>query len=279
MGEAYGDAATGMLIAEQISDPMSKRSPMLKIKRLLLLPLFYVVGNIPYTFAVEEAVSMQSQIDQAAAASQNRINDLDDQTALDLQRYRLSVQRKESLEIYTRQLQKLIDSQVSEIDSVKRQTREIDDIETGSLPLMIEMTDTLDQIVAADVPFLIADREERVEKLRNLIDRADVTAGEKFRRIMEAYLIEVDFGRTIEAYRGEIENEGNVRTVDFLRIGRIGLFYQTLDGAESGRWNLATGQWTVIEGPARRQIQVGLRIARKQAPPEMLTLPIKAPGA
>ncbi len=229
--------------------------------------------------SLEDAVSMQSDMDSQAQATQTRINELDDEISLNLQRYRLAVQRKESLEIYTAQLQRLIDSQLTEIDSVERQTQEIDAIETGSLPLMIEMTQTLDEIIAVDVPFLIAEREERVEKLRTLIDRADVTAGEKFRRIMEAYLVEVDFGRTIEAYRGEIETNGEVRTVDFLRLGRIGLYYQTLDGAESGRWDKDSEQWFTIEGPARRQIQVGLRIARKQAPPELLTLPVVAPGA
>lgn len=230
-------------------------------------------------FAVEDIVLQQTRIDGDAAASQAKINQLDDETSLNLQRYRIAVQRKESLEIYTRQLQKLIDSQLTEITSVERQTREIDDIETGSLPLMIEMTDTLSEIVAADVPFLIDEREERVENLKSLIDRADVTAGEKFRRIMEAYLIEVDFGRTIEAYRGELETDGEVRTVDFLRLGRIGLYYQTLDGSESGSWNLESGTWSVLTGQARRQIQIGLRIARKQAPPELLTLPVESPGA
>lgn len=228
--------------------------------------------------AVEDIVSEQARMDEEAANSQARINQLDDETSLNLQRYRIAVQRKESLDIYTRQLQKLIDSQASEIESVERQTREIDDIETGSLPLMIEMTDTLAEIVAADVPFLIDEREERVENLRSLIDRADVTAGEKFRRIMEAYLIEVDFGRTIEAYRGELEANGEVRTVDFLRLGRIGLYYQTLDGSESGSWNQESGTWAVLTGQARRQIQMGLRIARKQAPPELLTLPVESPG-
>lgn len=235
----------------------------------------------PNVFAetLEDAVGMQSDMDTEAAETQNRINKFDDEISLNLQRYRLAVQRKESLEIYTAQLQRLIDSQLTEIDSVLRQTQEIDTIETGSLPLMIEMTQMLSEIIAADIPFLIADREERVEKLVTLIDRADVTAGEKFRRIMEAYLIEVDFGRTIEAYRGEIETNGEVRTVDFLRLGRIGLYYQTLDGNESGRWDKASAQWFTLEGPTRRQIQVGLRIARKQAPPELLTLPVVAPGA
>ena len=249
---------------------MSKTRPSVTLILLLVFPLSAI--------ALEDALDVQTGIDKAAKTSQDKIDQLDDETSLNLQRYRITAQRQESLEIYTQQLQKLIDSQLEEITSVERQTKEIDDIETGALPLMLEMTATLGDIVAADMPFLLSDREERVEKLKTLIDRADVTAGEKFRRIMEGYLIEVDFGRTIEAYRGEIESGGEPRTVDFLRLGRIGLYYQTLDGAESGRWSKRSGAWEVLDSRARRQIQIGLRIARKQAPPELLTLPVATPG-
>ena len=228
---------------------------------------------------LEDSLAAQAESDAAAAASQARIDALADAAALDLQRWRVASQRRESLSIYNGQLERLIASQEGEITSLARQIDEIESIETGSLPLMIEMIDTLSELVAADVPFLLDEREARVALLRELIDRADVTAGEKFRRIMEAYLVEVDYGRTIEAYRGELPTGNEVRTVDFLRIGRVGLYYQTLDGAESGRWNPSSRAFETLEGDARRPVQSGLRIARKQAPPELLQLPVQGPGA
>ena len=224
-------------------------------------------------------MAAQSDSDAAAAASQVRIDALADAASQDLQRWRIASQRRESLSIYNEQLERLIASQAAEIASLARQTDEVETIETGSLPLMIEMIDTLSALVAADVPFLLDEREARVAALRELIDRADVTAGEKFRRIMEAYLVEVDYGRTMEAYRGELRTGNEVRTVDFLRIGRIGLYYQTLDGAESGRWNASGRAFEALDSNARRPIQSGLRIARKPAPPELLQLPVQGPGA
>ncbi|MFV8816293.1 DUF3450 domain-containing protein [Haliea sp. E17] len=241
-------------------------------RRLALLLLLAPLG----AQAQEAALETQVKTDSAAAASQDRIDKLDEQATTSLQSYRVAVQRAESLTIYNQQLQRLIDSQEEEIESVKRQTAEIDNIETGALPFMLEMTDTLSTIVEADVPFLRAERIERIDNLRSMIDRADVTAGEKYRRIMEAYTIEADYGRTIEAYRGELNSSGEVRSVDFLRIGRVGLYYQTLDGAESGRWNSKLGNWEVLEGSYRRSIRDGLRVARKQAPPSMLKLPVTA---
>lgn len=228
---------------------------------------------------VEQAMSTQNNINRDAAASQQRINKLSDETATSLQTYRSALQRSESLEIYNAQLKRLIDSQQTEMVSVQEQTEQIETIELGVLPLMVRMVDTLDKLVKADAPFLVAERTERVNNLKSLINRADVTVGEKYRRIMEAYMVEADYGRTIEAYSGELDNNGEPRSVDFLRIGRTGLYYQTLDGQSSGRWNKDDNAWVTLDNRFRRDIRDGIRIARKQAPPELLTLPVSAPQA
>ena len=254
------------------------------MKKVLTAQMFLFIGmslGIAYAEVDElsPALAEQANSDSAARASQERINTLADAEARDLQRFRTASQRLESLEIYNVQLQKLIDSQAREIESIVRQTEEIENIETGALPLMIKMTSTLKEIVELDIPFLTLEREQRVANLAALIDRADVTAGEKFRRIMEAYLVEVDYGRTIEAYRSELAMNGDVRTVDFLRIGRGGLYYQTLDGEESGHWNSKNRVFERLDDSARRPIMLGLRVARKQSPPELLSLPINVPEA
>ena len=114
--------------------------------------------QVSNSVALEESLEVRTKADSAAAESQTRISKLADQTARDLQRYRVAIQRLESLEIYNRQLGKLIESQNNEIQSVKRQTEEIETIETGALPLMITMTDTLGKIVTSDLPFLLEEK-------------------------------------------------------------------------------------------------------------------------
>ena len=99
------------------------------------------------------ALSEQANSDVAALASQEKINSFAEAESRDLQRFRTASQRLESLEIYNLQLQKLIDSQVQEIESIVRQTEEIESIETGALPLMIKMTSTLGEIIDLDVPW------------------------------------------------------------------------------------------------------------------------------
>ena len=70
-----------------------------------------------------------------------------------------------------------------------------------------------------------------------MMSRADVTISEKYRRILEAYQVELDYGRTLEAYEGKLGSGDDARTVQFLRVGRVALLYQTLDGKETGYWD------------------------------------------
>ena len=67
-------------------------------------------------------------------------------------------------------------------------------------------------------------------------------------------------------------------TGHFLRFGRIALVYQTLDGMEAGVWNQTTKNWDPLDASYRTAIRQGLRIARKQAAPDLIRLPLPVPG-
>ena len=108
------------------------------------------------------------------------------------------------------------------------------------------------------------------------MSRADVSNAEKYRAIMEAYQIENEYGRSIEAYRSTIESDGETKTVDFLRFGRIALVYQTLDGSESRVWDQQQRAWVPLDDSYRTSIRDGLRIARRQSAPDLIRLPLPA---
>lgn len=251
----------------------------MQLKHLATSMILSAALAVPSVHAVDNSLNAQKSINKSAAKSQEKIDNLYNQTVSDLQEYRILSAQLESLEIFNQQMTKLVNSQNAEKESINKQIKEIDNIETGALPLMLQMTNALETLINADVPFLLDDRTERFDNISTLIDQANVSAGEKYRRIMEAYQIEMDFGRTIEAYRGTLISEAGAepRSVDFLRIGRVGLYYQTLDNSESGRWNPQTKQWELLDSSSRNAIRDGLRIARKQMPPELLTLPVSAP--
>jgi len=187
------------------------------------------------------------------------------------------LRQHESLLIYNHQLEALITAQKAEQASLVEQVDQVELVSRDVTPLMLRMIDALDAFVSLDVPFLQEEREERTLELRKLMHRADVSEAEKYRRIMEAYQIENDYGRTIEAYRSTLAQNDKEVTVNFLRVGRIALIYQTLDEAEAGAWNQETRSWEPLDANLRSAIRNGLRIARKQSAPDLIRLPLLAP--
>jgi hypothetical protein len=208
--------------------------------------------------------------------SQSRIDALSEETDKMLAEYRTRLKQIDALRIYNSQMEQLIASQDMEMASLRRQIDDVEVVGRGVTPLMLKMIDGLDAFVKLDIPFLKEERSRRLANLRDLMGRADVTNAEKYRRILEAYQIENDYGRTIEAYRGTLPDG---RTVDFLRVGRIALIYQSLDADEAAVWDPAESQWIELDSSYRMAIKQGLRIARKQSAPDLIRLPLPAAQA
>ena len=225
---------------------------------------------------LESAVQEQLGADADAKASQARIDKLDDETQKLLSEYRKAVADAESYTTYSKQLEAQVASQNEEMAAINEQLLEVETTSREVSPLMQRMLDTLEQFVALDVPFLAKERNDRVEMLKAMMDRADVTISEKYRRIVEAYQVEMDYGRTIEAYEGTLGEGADARTVEFLRVGRVALLYQTLDRRETGYWDADKKSW-VIDNDYRDAFDIGVGVARKARAPEMLTVPVPAP--
>jgi len=98
--------------------------------------------------------------------------------------------------------------------------------------------------------------------------------------VLEAYNIELQYGRGFETYTDSIDLGAGEREVDFLRIGRIALVYQSTDGSEAGVWNNDARSWEPLDsGEYGNAIRKGIRIAKKQATIELLNMPVAAPEA
>ena len=226
---------------------------------------------------VQEALDTQAASQQASAEVQQRINALDDDTREMLNEYRATMAQVSDLEAYNQQLERLVATQNVELADFERQFQEIETTRRQILPLIIRMLEVLEEFVTIDIPFLPEERTLRISELRKLMERPDVLTSEKYRRITEAYQIELDYGHTIEAYEGEIEVDGEARTVAFLRYGRLGLYYLTLDGLTIGHWDTEQDRWVELDDEYRSSLDRALRIARKQLPPDLTRLPVRAP--
>ncbi|MFT5312699.1 MAG: hypothetical protein ACI8Z9_001180 [Paraglaciecola sp.] len=224
-----------------------------------------------YLQPVENAAT---EITRSAANSQQKINKINDQIRDKLQQFKTLNKEIDGLDIYNSQLAKQLANQVQEMANLNASIDEVSVIERQITPLMIRMIDGLEQFVALDVPFLPKERSKRIAGLKTMMDRADIAPSEKFRRVMEAFQVEMEYGRTLEAYSGLHNIDGQQRDVDFLRIGRSALIYQTRDASLQGIWNKQSGQWQNLSPAYRTQVTKGLRMAKKQLAPDLLMLPV-----
>ena len=225
---------------------------------------------------LDDTFAIRSEGNDESAEAQKQIDDLSDEIDDLLAQYRTALKQTDSIRIYNQQMRDLIASQEAELASLVDQLARIQGVGRSVTPLMLRMIEAIEKFVALDVPFLIEERTERIAELRKTMARADVTNAGKYRQVMEAYQIENEYGRTIESYRGTLKLDDRETTVDFLRFGRIALVYQSLDEAYSGMWNHQTRSWDPLDSSYRSSIRQGLRIARKQAAPDLIRLPLPA---
>ena len=227
---------------------------------------------------LDDSLFVQRNSDLGSKDSQAVVSDLSDETQVLLGQYRLVLQQIDRLIAYNDYVERLIVDQEAQITDISKQLDQFALIERGIVPLMLDSIDTLDKFIDLDVPFLLEERKARVARLRTIMNLSDVTVSEKYRQIMDAYQIETTYGRDIEAYTGLLEIDGVSRQVDFLRIGRTSLTYQTPDQEETGFWNKQDRQWERLPNKYQNYVTQGLRVARKQVTPNLLELPIEAPG-
>ena len=244
---------------------------LFKVSCVIASLCYSATGNAD---ALTQAIQTNVGSNQAAAQSQQKIDQLSDQTRSMLDTYRQVTRQTETLKQYNAHLKQLLDSQEKEKLSMQRQLQDIQVTQREVVPLMTRMLETLDKFIKLDSPFLPAERQRRITQLKDMVVQANVTDAEKFRRILEAYQVENDYGYTIEAYRGELALKGAMNTVDFFRLGRVALFYQTLDGSETGSWSRENKQWTVLDSRYRNPVRNGLRMARKETAPDLISLPL-----
>lgn len=226
---------------------------------------------------VDQIIGAEEQRIQQGQDAQDEIDGVVDVTRARIEEYRAVMKEVDGLVVYNTLLQRQIDDQNETLRQIRESIDNVQFVERQILPLLTRMIDGLEQFVALDVPFLAEERNSRVANLTTVLERADVTAAEKFRVVMEAWQIENDYGRTIEAYTDELVIDGNTREVDVLRIGRVALLYQTPDGQVSGSWDTQSGSWVEVDNSYRNAIRNGIRLARNQIGPDLLLLPISAP--
>ncbi|MDH3363329.1 MAG: DUF3450 domain-containing protein [Gammaproteobacteria bacterium] len=253
------------------------KSVALAVLLAAILPLnIGVVSAQDRERLLNATITAQAQTDTQSQRAQQTVARLADESNEYFADYRVVVQQLDQVKVYNANLEQLVRDQQREKASLRNQLENFGNIEEGIVPLMYELVASLKTFVQLDMPFLQSERGNRLERIEANLERSDLTVSEKYRQIMEAYQIETAYGRNIEAYPGTLQIDGVDRKVDLLRIGRIVLAYQTPDQAETGYWDKKARRWTALDDKFRRAVTLGVRIAKKQAAPTLLELPLPA---
>ena len=249
-------------------------------KFILITPLFISLFALAQDQAVEEAnpvtesVAVSTKSIEKSGLTQEQIVKLDETTRILLADYQSTTKEFESLKLYNDQVQKIINSQLEEIENIILKIDELDKTNQRIVPLMLKMIEGLENFILLDLPFLMTERTTRVFNLKETMDRGDISTSEKFRLITEAYKTELEYGRTIETYRDNILIDGIETSADFLRVGRIALTYLTVDGNKGGYWDTQASSYMKASSSIRRATGDALKIASKQAPPALIKIPL-----
>ncbi|NNE06750.1 MAG: DUF3450 domain-containing protein [Xanthomonadales bacterium] len=239
--------------------------------------LLAAVTTMAPAATIQEVTDAGEARADAAAADQDTVEAIADQTDKLEADYATVIKVVDGLKVYNGLLQRQIDNQEAEKVALAESIDNVALIERQIIPLMTRMIDSLEEFIELDTPFLLEERQARLQRLRDMMERSDVTAAEKFRQVLEAYSIEADYGRTIEAYSGSVAVDGGSREVDFLRIGRVSLTYQSVGGNHTGAWDQESRAWVDLPPETyKAAVATGLRIADKQVPPDLIVVPVPA---
>ena len=226
--------------------------------------------------SVDQILQAEDRRLNLAQQSQERINNIVEGTRSLEDDYRAINKEIDGLKVYNRLMVAQTSGQSAVLEDIALSMDQVDVINRQIFPMMERMIDGLDQSVALDVPFLMEERTKRINVLKDTMERSDVSVAEKFRKVMEAYQIENEYGTSSETYTQSITKDGVTRSYNMLRVGRIGLYYQSDDAKITGRWDNELRDW-VEDDSARTEIRKGIRIAKQLIAPELIVIPVAAP--
>jgi len=226
----------------------------------------------------DDIVNLGLKRSKDAAASQVRIDTISEATDKVISKYQQESKVVDGLKVYNDRMRRTLKAQEVAMGKLETSIDDASLIERQIVPLMLRMIEGLDQFIAADVPYKRAEREERISRIRGYLTNANISAAERFRQVLEAYSIENAYGKSLDVYRDTLNLDSGDLTVNVLQVGRVGLYYQTLDGLVSGYWDRKNNKWVALDSSFNGGITKTIRIVLgKESNKQLMPLPIAAP--
>jgi len=248
-----------------------------------------VLGNLIFLFFVtsfplslmgdqiQPLLDVGEERQKSEKKSQNKIDEMDDDTSLIVNEYKTVSKQIDGLIVYNAQMRAQIQAQEDRLKEIDKTMKEAQIMQRQIPPFTKRMLAGIEKSIELDMPFHLAERKERIAFAKAAIDNPTVSAAEGLRQVLEAYNVEMEYGRKMDSYKDTIPVDNQQREVNILRVGRLALVYQTSDENVTGAWDNKNQQWVELGGAYRNPTRKGLRIANKLATVDMLELPVPNP--
>jgi len=243
---------------------------MLKISLVVLTMLTSFVS----ASEMELVLEVGRDNSELSAQSQAKIDSTETATDKLINEFKVVSKQVEGLKLYNAQKRIQIQAQLDLMDQYDEQLVQVVVMQRQIPPLAQRMLEGLEKYVNLDTPFHIEERKQRLDLVRASLSNPKVTASEQVRQILEAYNIEAEYGRKLDAYDETIVLDGQEVVVNILRVGRLGMFFQTKDERQTGYYDNELSSWEELPGSYRIQVRDGIRMAQKLAPMDIMMLPV-----
>ena len=247
---------------------LASAAPLAPALAAALLALVALPAHAQLDTALSEARASTA----AAAAAQQQVDAAADRADSASREYSATLQQADNLRLFVDRQDIFLESQRSELDSIRRQLATVESIKQGVVPMMLEMVVRLEDSINADLPFRLEERLARVDDVKDTLANPEVSPAEQYRRVLNAYEIETNYGYQVEAYSGPHPSlPGN--EVTFMRAGRTSWLFTTADG-DIQVYDMGAGDWREATGADMSQIRQAIRVANEQAAPSIIYAPI-----
>ncbi len=213
--------------------------------------------------AIESEIEAQKQADEWSQEKEQLISEIrQNKTQLDWAKY-----QSEKYAAY-------IEREKEKIEELERQKDEMRSLRRNLEPYLDKLIASLEGFIESDLTFLTQERRDRIQFLRDSVNDYHLSMSEKLHRVLEALQVEAEYGRSIEANPATLNVEGRSIEADVLRVGRIAVFFHSMDGEKVGRWAIESESWEYIPSDFSRAIQDTIEMAKQQKSVELVDLPI-----
>ena len=189
--------------------------------------------------------------------------------------------------------------QKEKIKSLENQLNGLDEWKASIEPMLGKMTTSIANQVKSDYPFEMDRRGPRIAALQNTIADSATSVGDKYRKALNVYKLEVNYGQSMEAKKGnhpinptirvgdekwEKEDNGKIKLDkngnkieifdgSYLRYGRLAYVYLQADSSEALRYDLQKKEWVKIPKSKIADIRRAVKMASGEAAPNVVKVP------